>query len=124
MRGWVLLALVAGVAGGAIAGLVEGALDGAVHPCLIIESAGLWGAGLTCGVAAAYIPSYWVWRGLAGGVAYGLGRGGLTIAVGLSPEWWGSVLISEVIGGLAGGLFLAYVWRHRREDRTNSGDPH
>lgn len=123
MRRWVVLALVGGLAGGAIAGLVEGALDGAVRLRLILESAVLWAAGLTCGAAAAYIPSYWAWRGIAGGVGYGLGRGGLTIAMGLSQSAWESVLMSHIIGGVVGGFLLAYFWSDRQDEGGGPSSP-
>lgn len=121
MRRWVLLGAIGGLLGGAVAGLVEGALDGAVRLRLIGEEALLWSVGLACGAAAAYLPSHWAWRGIAGGTAYGVARSGLTFGLSLTTAGWGPLLISEVFGGVVGGLILAYLWRPSGEGEGTTG---
>src|SRR6056297_3593072 len=107
---WMLVAAVAGTVGGMVGGFIEGLADGALFEAVWQETL-LWGISLPVGAAAAYGRSHWAGRGLAGGAAYGLSSGGLSIALGDIPAGWHIVLFAEMLGGVVGGLLLAYFWR-------------
>jgi hypothetical protein len=47
-------------------------------------------------------------------MAYGLASAGLSIVLGISGGW-GTVLVAETLGGVVGGLLLAYLWRPASE---------
>jgi hypothetical protein len=108
------LAAVGGALGGAAEGLIVGLSDGA-----LLASIGwyttLRALSLSLGAAAAYGHSHWALRGLWGGAVYGLSFGACSVVLrGLPPEW-DSVLLGEIIGGLVGGMILAYLWRPSSE---------
>jgi len=111
MRQWVLLGAIGGLVGGIFSEIVVGILEGAFRPAQIGIEGGLWSVSLALAAAAAYRPSDWVGRGLAGGVTFGLVKGGLTVAFSLAEAPWPVLLGGEVFGGLLGGLLLAYLWR-------------
>lgn len=105
----------AGFIGGAVGELVAGIFgEGVLLREIGIESL-LWGVSLSLGAGAAYWPSHWISRGLAGGATYGLARGVLTAVFSLSSTEWAVVLGSEIVGGMLGGLLLAYLWRPTSE---------
>jgi len=109
-----LLAMAAGIVGGVVGGLIEGVTSGSLFEA-VWQEALLWGISLPVGAAAAYGRSHWTGRGVAGGVAYGLSSGGLSIAIGAIPAGWGTVLVAETLGGVVGGLLVAYLWRPASE---------
>lgn len=104
-----------GLVGGAIGELFVGIFEGTVLLEQIGIEALIWGVSLSLAAGAAYLPSHWMSRGVAGGVTYGLVRGGLTVAFSLSEAEWAMVLGNEVSGGILGGLILAYLWRPAKE---------
>ena len=114
-----LVAAVAGTVGGMVGGFIEGLADGALFEAVWQETL-LWGVSLPVGAAAAYGRSHWAGRGLAGGAAYGLSSGGLSIVLGSIPGGWGTMLLAEAFGGIVGGLLLAYLWRPASE-KASSG---
>ncbi|PSQ96537.1 MAG: hypothetical protein BRD55_06150 [Bacteroidetes bacterium SW_9_63_38] len=107
-----------GAIGGLMAGSVSEVLacivEGTFRPARIGIEAGLWGLSLAVGAAAAYGPTDWVGRGLAGGGVFGLVKGGLMLALSLAEEPWPTVMGGEVVGGLIGGVLLSYLWRTRQ----------
>jgi hypothetical protein len=118
-----LVAAVAGTVGGMISGTVAGMVDGLADGALyesVWQEALLWGVSLPVGAAAAYGRSHWAGRGLAGGAAYGLSSGGLSIVLGSIPIGWGTMLLAEAFGGVVGGLLLAYLWRPASEKAAST----
>lgn len=97
--------------GGLLSAILSGIFEGTFQPARIGTEGALWSVSLALAAAAAYGPSGWVGRGLAGGITFGLVRGGLTVAFSLASEPWPAVMGGEVVGGLVGGLLLAYLWR-------------
>jgi hypothetical protein len=111
MRQWIVVGALGGLIGGLLSELVRGLLEGVFQPARIGIEGMLWSVSLAAAAAAAYGPSDWVGRGLAGGATFGFVKGGLTIVFSLAKEPWPAVLGGEVFGGLVGGLLLAYLWR-------------
>jgi len=111
MRRWIVLGAAGGLVGGLLSATLTAVLEGSFQPTRIGMEGALSGVSLALAAAAAYGPSGWVGRGLAGGVTFGVVRGGLTVALSLTGEPWPTVMGGEVVGGLAGGLLLAYLWR-------------
>jgi len=101
--------------GGLLSGLIDAVLQGAFRPVQIGTEALLWSVSLSVAAAVAWVPSHWAVRGAAGGITYGLVRGGLAVGLAVSTRPWGQVLGSEVVGGLVGGLLLAYLWRSQED---------
>lgn len=99
-----------GIAEGVIVGLSDGALLASIGWYTALRA-----LSLSLGAAAAYGHSHWALRGLWGGAAYGLSFGACSVVLrGLPPEW-SSMLLGEAIGGLVGGMILAYLWRPSSE---------
>jgi hypothetical protein len=102
---------VLGFVGGLTAELVAGLFEGTFRPLRIGVEGLIVGLSLALAAAAACGPSGWLGRGLAGGVTFGAMRGGLTVVFSLAEVPWPEALGGEVIGGVVGGLLIAYLWR-------------
>lgn len=111
MRQWIVLGAIGGLVAGLLSEIVVGIFQGTFRPARIGIEGMLWSVSLALAAAAAYGPSDWVGRGLAGGLTFGLVKGGLTVAFSLTEEPWPAIVGGEVFGGLIGGLLLAYLWQ-------------
>lgn len=111
MRQWIALGAIGGLVAGLLSEIVAGLFQGAFRPARIGIEGVLWSVSLATAAAAAYGPSDWMGRGLAGGITFGLVKGGLTIVLSLTEAPWPAILGGEVFGGVIGGLLLAYLWQ-------------